>query len=103
MYIFLMILDESNDISDTTQAASLYSSTHLSDLFETLESYGEKNNTEWEKLVCVCTDGTPVVREQFLDGLIQKYHCVINQKAPCGKTLNIKHVIDVVIGCVKKI
>ncbi|KII61363.1 hypothetical protein RF11_12777 [Thelohanellus kitauei] len=121
---FRMAMDESNDISDTTQVAvfvreindnfdSLNSTTKWSDLSETLKALGEKNNIEWGKFVSICTDGAPVTMgsksecltllEQFTGRPILKYHYILHQEALCRKTLNLKNVMDVVVRCVSKI
>ena len=126
-------MDESTDISDTAQVAFfvraindnfevieeflglelMHATTKGIDLFETLKLCVEKNNIEWIKLDSVCTDGAPALTgkksgclallEQFLDRTILKYHCIIHQEALCGKTLNLKHIMDVVLRCVNKI
>ena len=91
----------------------MHATTKGIDLFETLKLCVEKNNIEWTKLDSVCTDGALALMskksgclallEQFLDHTILKYHCIIHQKALCGKTLNLKHIMDVVLRCVNKI
>ncbi|KII64008.1 General transcription factor II-I repeat domain-containing protein 2A [Thelohanellus kitauei] len=92
---------------------ALHSSTRGSDLYETPKNLGEKNNLEWRKLVSICTEGPPAVvdsksgcltlLEQFPGRPILKYHCLLNQEALCGKKMNLKNVVDVVVRCVNKI
>lgn len=41
--------------------------------------------------------------EKFLGRPLLKYHCIIHQEALCGKTMGLKHVMDVVLKCVNKI
>ncbi|KII74330.1 General transcription factor II-I repeat domain-containing protein 2 [Thelohanellus kitauei] len=123
-----MAMDESDDISDTTNVLviflavnknvdlvgleSSHSTTKGSDLLETLENPGEKNNMECGKSVSICPDGAMAMMgsksrrltllEQFLDRPIHKYHCIRHLETLCGKALNLKNVMDVVVRCVKK-
>ena len=64
-------------------------------------------------MTSVCTDGAPAMTgcnvefcaqlEQFLGRTLLKYHCIIYQDSLCGKSLQIKDVMSVVIKCVKDI
>ncbi|KII61644.1 hypothetical protein RF11_08556 [Thelohanellus kitauei] len=97
-----MATDESIDISDTIQIPafvrtiyenfdvieeilgleSLHSTTKGSDLCESLKNLGEDPG---------------IVAKYY------KYHFILHQEALCGKTLNLKNVMDVVVRCVNKI
>lgn len=130
---FSLAVDESTDICDTAQLAvfirsvsddfqlieellgleSIHETTKGSDLFETLKLCVERNNIDWAKLDSICTDGAPALTgkhsgcvallEKFLSRPLLKYHCIIHQEALCGKTMNLKHIMDVVLKCVNKI
>ncbi|KII61093.1 hypothetical protein RF11_05810 [Thelohanellus kitauei] len=87
-------------IRSTYQIIRLPGEWKRSDRFETLKNLGEKNNMERRKLVSICTDEAPAMEgsklgcltliEQFLEAL-------------CGKTLNLKYVMDFVVRCVNEI
>ena len=130
---FSLAMDESTDISDTAQVSifiravsdnfevmeellgfeSLQGTTKGTDLFEILKACVEKNNVDWKRLDSICTDGAPALTgrhvgclsllEKFLERPLLKYHCIIHQEALCGKTMNMKHVMDIVLKCVNKI
>ncbi|KII73932.1 General transcription factor II-I repeat domain-containing protein 2A [Thelohanellus kitauei] len=67
----------------------------------------------WGKLVRICTDrahaivgsksGCLTLLEQFIDHPILKYHCILCHESLCGKTLNLKNVMDANVRCVNKI
>ncbi|KAL1463829.1 hypothetical protein WDU94_015538 [Cyamophila willieti] len=65
-------------------------------VFEKVVSYFEKNNLEWEKLACCCTDGAPamlwsqsgfakLLKEK--NGSIITSHCTLHRQALAMKTL----------------
>ena len=70
-------------------------------------------NFQWDKLTSVCTDGAPAMTgcnvgfcaqlEQFLGRTLLKYHCIIQQESLCGKSLQMKDVMSVVVKCVNDI
>ena len=70
-------------------------------------------NFQWDKLTSVCTDGAPAMTgcnvgfcaqlEQFLGRTLLKYHCIIHQESLCGKSLQMKDVMSVVLKCVNDI
>ena len=49
------------------------------------------------------TARTVALLERFLDRSLLKYHCIIHQESPCGKNLNLQHVMISVVKCVNKI
>ena len=130
---FSLAMDESNDIYDTSQLTiffravnenfdvieellgfeSMHGTTKGADLFDALKSCVESNNLDWAKLDSLCTDGAPAftgkhsgcgsLLEQFLGRQLLKYHCIIHQEALCGRSLNLRHVMDVVMKCVNRI
>lgn len=130
---FALAMDESNDVSDTAQVTifiravnddfdvveellglkSLGGTTKGTDLFDALKSCVEDNNLDWAKLHSICTDGAPAMTgryagclsllEAFLMRPVLKYHCIIHQEALCGKVLDLKHVMSVVLKCVNRI
>lgn len=67
----------------------------------------------WTKLNSVCTYGVPAftgkksgclaLLEQCLGRTILEYHCIIHQEDLSGKTVNLKHVMDIVLRCEKQI
>jgi len=130
---FSLAMDESTDISDTAQVAifirainenfevmkellgveSMQGTTKGTDLFDILRTCAERNNSNWQKLDSVCTDGAPALTgrhigclallEQYLGRPFLKYHCIIHQGALCAKSLCMKTVMDVVMKCINKI
>lgn len=130
---FSLAIDESTDICDSAQLSvfiravsnsfdvieellnfeTIKGTTRGQDLFQTLKACVEKHNLDWTKLDSICTDGAPALTgkhigclsllTKFLDRPLLSYHCIIHQEALCGKTLNMKHVMDVVLKCVNKI
>lgn len=130
---FSLAMDESNDICDSAQVSifiravsksfdiieellsleTIQGTTKGTDLFATLKACVEKYNLDWTKLDSICTDGAAALTgkhvgclsllTKFLERPLLTYHCIIHQEALCGKTLNMKHVMDVVLKCVNKI
>ncbi|KII69909.1 General transcription factor II-I repeat domain-containing protein 2B [Thelohanellus kitauei] len=47
--------------------------------------------------------GCLTLLKQFLGRPILKYHCILCHESLCGKTSNLKNVMDVVVRCVNKI
>ena len=50
-----------------------------------------------------CNVGFCAQLEQFLGRTLQKYHCIIHQESLCGKSLQMKDVMSVVVKCVNDI
>ena len=130
---FSIALDESTDATDTTQLAifrrivdqelnikekllslvAMEGRTRGIDILNVLKKCGEKMDFQWHKLTSVCTDGAPAMTrcnvgfcaqlEQFLGRTLQKYHCIIHQESHCGKSLQMKDVMSVVVKCVNDI
>ena len=130
---FSLAMDESTDLSDTAQVTifvravsdnfdvieellgleSLEGTTKGSDLFSALKTCVQKSNLDWAKLDSICSDGCPsmtgkhcgclALLERFLERQLFQYHCIIYQEALCGKSLQLKHVMDSVTKCVNKI
>ena len=83
------------------------------DILNALKKCAEKINFQWDKLTSVCTDGAPAMTgcnvgfcaqlEQFLGRTLLKYHCIIHQESLCGKSLQMKDVMSVVVKCVNDI
>ncbi|KII66264.1 hypothetical protein RF11_13702 [Thelohanellus kitauei] len=108
-----MAIDESSDISDTAHFAVFIRA--INDHFDVIEELlGLEflhSNTKGSDLIF--TDGAEAMMgsrsgcltslEQFLGRQILKYHCILRQEVLCVKTLNLKHVMDVVVRCVNKI
>lgn len=130
---FSLALDESADICDVAQLSifirgiddnfsvfeeligleSLHGKTRGSDIFDKVKSCLENLQLDSSKLIGVCTDGAPsmigkaagttTLLENFLGRPLLKYHCIIHQESLCGKTLNLQHVMLLVVKCVNKI
>lgn len=130
---FSLAMDESTDLSDTAQVTifiravgedfevieevlgveAMHGTTKGVDLFNTLKTCVERCDLDWRKLDSVCTDGAPAMTgthigclsllEQFIGRSVLKYHCFIHQESLCGKSLDMKHVMDIVLKCVYKI
>ena len=130
---FLIGLDESTDATDTAQLAifgrivdqelnekqellglvAMEGRTQVVNILNALKKCAEKMNFYWDKLTSVCIDGAPAMTgcnvgfcaqlEQFLGRTLLKYHCIIYQESLCGKSLQIKDVMSVVVKCVKDI
>ena len=133
MFVFLLAFDESADICDVAQLsifvqgiddnfnvfeefigfASLHGKTRRSDIFEKVKLCLESQQLDLNKLLGVCTDGTPsmigkaagavALLERFFGGPLLKYHCIIHQESLCGKVLHLQHVMVPVVKCVNKI
>ena len=112
--IFVRALSNNFDvIEELLELESLQGTTKGSDLFSALKTCMEKSNMDWAKLDSICTDGCPamtgkragclVLLEQFLEQPLLKHHCIIHHEALCGKSLELKHVMNVMVKCVNKI
>lgn len=128
---FSIALDESTDLSDTSQllifarmvfenfttheemlsCVPLHRTTKGIDIFRAVEQkiieFGNIN-----KLSGVCTDGAASMVGKFngLKGIMKKnnidvpfYHCAIHQESLCAKSFNIKSTMDTVIKIVNKL
>ena len=83
------------------------------DILNALRKCAEKMNFQWDKLTSVCTDGASAMTgcnvgfcaqlEQFLRRTQLKYQCIIYQESLCGKSLQMKDVMSVVVKCVNNI
>ena len=92
---------------------SLKGTTKGADLFEALKQCILRNQLDWNKLVSVCKDGAPAMignrngciglLKSFLCRSVLKYHYIIHREALCGETLNMQHVMDIVVKFVNKI
>ena len=130
---FLIALDESTDATDTAQLAifgrivdqelkvkeelldpvAMEGRTRGVDILNALKKCAEKMNFQWDKLTSVCTDGAPAMTgcnvgffaqlKQFLGRTLLKYHCIIHQESLCGKSLQMKDIMSVVVKCVNDI
>ena len=130
---FSIALDERTDATDTAQLVifgrivdqelnakeelfglvAMEGRTRGVDILNALKKCAEKINFQWDKLTGVCTDGAPAMTgynvgfyaqlEQFLGRTLLKYHCIIHQKSLCGKSLQMKDVMSVVVKCVNDI
>ena len=79
-------------------------------ILNTFKKCGEKMSFQWDKLTSVCTDGAPAMTgcdvgfcdklEQFVGRTLLKHHCIIHQESLCGKSLQMKNVMSVVVKCV---
>ena len=82
-------------------------------ILNALKKCDEKMNFQWDKLTSVCSDRAPAMTrcnvgfcaqlEQFLGRTLLKYHCIIYQESLCGKSLQMKDVMSVVVKCVNDI
>ena len=83
------------------------------DIFCELKNCVEQADFDWHKLVSVATDGAPAIRServglvgllrdkmQTLGVSIQAIHCIIHQKALCGKRLDMNNVMIIVVKAV---
>ena len=130
---FSIALDESTDATGTARLAifgrvvdqklnvkeellglvAMEGRTRGVDIFNVFKKCAEKMNWQWDKLTSVCTDGAPAMMgcnvgfcaklEQFLGRTLLKYHCIIHQESLCGKSLQMKNVMAVVVKCVNDI
>ena len=83
------------------------------DILNALKKCAEKMNFQRDKLTSVCTDGAPAMTgcnvgfcaqlKQFLGRTLLKHHCIIDQESLCGKSLQMKDVMSVVVKCVNDI
>ena len=124
---FSIALDESIDATDTAQLAifgrvvdqellglvAVEGRTRGVDILNALKKCIKKMNFQWDKLTSVCSDGAPAITgcnvgfcaqlEQFLGRTLLKYHCIIHQESLCGKSLQMKDVMSVIVKCVNNI
>ena len=130
---FSIALDESTDATGTARLAifgrvvdqklnvkeellglvAMEGRTRGVDIFNVFKKCAEKMNWQWDKLTSVCTDEAPAMMgcnvgfcaklEQFLERTLLKYHCIIHQESLCGKSLQMKNVMAVVVKCVNDI
>ena len=73
----------------------------------------QKNELSVGQVDQCLTDGAPAMTgcnvgfcaqlEQFLGRTLLKYHCIIHQESLCGKSLQMKDVMLVVVKCVNDI
>ena len=78
-----------------------------------MKTFVEKSNMDWAKLDSICKDGCPAMigihagclalLKQFFKRPLLKYHCIMHQESLCGKSLELKHVMDVMIKCVNEV
>ena len=82
-------------------------------VFNELEMCIERAGLDWSKLVAVATDGAPAMcservglvgllkdKVKKLGEYISAIHCIIHQEALCGKKIQMKNVMDVVVKTV---
>ena len=82
-------------------------------VFNELEMCIERAGLDWSKLVAVATDGAPAMcservglvgllknKVKNLGEYISAIHCIIHQEALCGKKIQMKNVMDVVVKTV---
>ena len=130
---FSIALDESTDATDAAQLAifgrivdqelnvkeellglvAMEGRTRRVAILKELKKCAEKINFQWIKLTSVCTEGAPAMTgcnvgfcaqlQQFLGRTLLKYHCIIHQESLCGKSLQMKDVMLVVVKCVNDI
>jgi len=85
------------------------------DIFQELEACIDRSGLPWDKLLSVATDGAPAMcsekvgvvglvkakRSQLsLSGPFTAVHCVLHQEALCGKSLQMKDVMSIVVKTV---
>ena len=130
---FSIALYESTDATDTAQLAifgrvvdqelnvkeellglvAMAGRTRGVNILNALKKCAEKMNFQWDKLTGVCTDGAPAMTgcnvgfcaqlKQLLGRTLLKYHCIIHHESLCGKSLQMKDVMSVVVKCVNDI
>ena len=114
--VFIRGVDENlNIIEELLDLLPMKGTTTGRDLFEEVEACIDKCGLAWDKLVSVATDGAPAMCSEkvgvvglivekrnrlSLTGPFAAIHCILHQEALCGKSLQMKDVMDVVVKTV---
>lgn len=83
------------------------------DIFNAFCEFAQERQLPMNKLVSITIDGTPAMtgKHSGFVGLCRSddsshfvsYHCIIHQQVLCGKTLNMKEVMDISIKIVNSV
>ena len=105
-----MISVSLNNVSVSSRSAE---KTRGSGMFYKVKSCLKNWQIDSGKLASTRDDGAPsmigqvasttTLLENFLNRPLLGYHSIIHQESPCGKTLNLQHVMLQVVKCVNKI
>ena len=96
LLVYIRFIGSSTIEEEMLFCKPLKSTTRAIDIFNTVESFFEKNNLKWNKLVGVCTDGAPSMigaRSGFISKIKNKNphivasHCVIHREALASRTM----------------
>ena len=115
----LFVFFKDNTIKDDLFCRPSTTTTKADNDKETISTFFEREGLEWDKLVCVCTDGSPAMLTRLQVGVwfvtlvkqktpeVMAIHCMINREVLVSITLPeplrpvLKHAIKTV-NCVKK-
>ncbi|KAM4021765.1 general transcription factor II-I repeat domain-containing protein 2-like [Anomaloglossus baeobatrachus] len=114
--VFIRGVDENlNIIEEFLDLLPMKGTTTGHDIFKELEDCINTAGLPWDKLVSVVTDGAPAMcsenigvvgllkakRNQLsLSGPFSAIHCILHQEALCGKSVQLKEVMDFVVKTV---
>ncbi|XP_075207832.1 general transcription factor II-I repeat domain-containing protein 2-like [Anomaloglossus baeobatrachus] len=114
--VFIRGVDENlNIIEEFLDLLPMKGTTTGRDIFKELEDCINTAGLPWDKLVSVVTDGAPAMcsenigvvgllkakRNQLsLSGPFSAIHCILHQEALCGKSVQLKEVMDFVVKTV---
>ncbi|XP_075197600.1 general transcription factor II-I repeat domain-containing protein 2-like [Anomaloglossus baeobatrachus] len=114
--VFIRGVDENvNIIEEFLDLLPMKGTTTGRDIFKELEDCINTAGLPWDKLVSVVTDGAPAMcsenigvvgllkakRNQIsLSGPFSAIHCILHQEALCGKSVQLKEVMDFVVKTV---
>jgi len=114
--VFIRGVDENLNVTEELlDLLPMKGTTTGRDIFQELEACIDRSGLPWDKLVSVATDGAPAMcsekvgvvglvkakRSQLsLSGPFTAVHCILHQEALCGKSLQMKDVMSVVVKTV---
>ena len=114
--VFIRGVDENLNVTEESlDLLPMKGTTTGRDIFQELEACIDRSGLPWDKLVSVATDDAPAMcsekvgvvglvkakRSQLsLSGPFTAVHCILHQEALCGKSLQMKDVMSVVVKTV---
>lgn len=114
--VFIRGVDENMQVTEEfVELVPMKGTTKSDDIFASLVGALDKLGVDWKKCVSLATDGAPQMvgrkagvvakLQEKLEALnpdnqFRNIHCIIHREVLCSKTLNMAHVMDVVVSTV---